>query len=215
LLPRLYAILDVDVVESRGLTSSRVLREWLDAGVRLVQLRAKALTFGPFLALADSAAEDCRRAGAIFIVNDRADVAALAGASGVHVGQDDFTPEQARALLPHAPWIGLSTHDDAQLIRGLRSVATYLAVGPVFVTTTKARPDATIGLEGVRRLTAMARAGAQAGLPVVAIGGITAERAAEVIAAGADSVAVVSDLAGDGRAGRAGARAAAFLRALE
>ena len=82
--------------------------------------------------MADACAQECRSAGAVFIVNDRADVAALAGASGVHVGQDDLAPEQARALLPDAPWIGLSTHGDAQFARGLTSAATYLAVGPVF-----------------------------------------------------------------------------------
>lgn len=209
MLPRLYAILDVDTVGARGLEPLTVLRDWLDAGVRVIQVRAKHLTFGPLLALAGEMAADCRRAGAIFIVNDRVDVAQLAGADGVHVGQDDLSPEQARAQMPDAPWIGLSTHSDAQLARGLASPATYLAIGPVFATTSKERPDPEIGLGGVRRLSAAARGG---GRPVVAIGGVTLATAADVLAAGADSVAVISDLLGP--SGDVAARARAFLRAV-
>jgi thiamine-phosphate pyrophosphorylase len=191
LLPRLYAILDIDLIETRGLEPSRVLREWLDAGVRLIQLRAKRLSFGPFLALADEMADACQAAGATFIVNDRADVARLSRADGVHLGQDDLSPEQARSLLPNAPWIGVSTHTDAQLARAVATAATYVAIGPVHATTTKERPDPVIGLEGVRRLSSAARG---SGRPIVAIGGITLATAAEVLAAGADSVAVISDL---------------------
>jgi thiamine-phosphate pyrophosphorylase len=209
LLPRLYAILDVDAVEARGLEPLPVLRDWLDAGVRLIQLRAKHLTFGPLVTLADEMAADCRRAGATFIVNDRVDVAQLSGADGVHVGQGDLSPEQVRAQMPAAPWIGLSTHSDAQLARGLASAATYLAVGPVFATTTKERPDPEIGLDGVRRLSAAARGGR----PVVAIGGITLGTAPNVLEAGADSIAVISDLLGP-NSGESAARARAFLRAV-
>lgn len=205
----MYAILDVDVVAARGLEPRRVLRDWLDAGVRLIQLRAKRLTLGPFLDLADEMAGQCRQAGATFIVNDRVDVAHLSGAGGVHLGQDDLTPEQARAMLPDPPWIGLSTHNDAQLAEGSVSAATYLAVGPVFQTLTKARPDAVIGLEGVSRLSAAAR---RSGKPVVAIGGITLANVADVLAAGADCIAVISDLLDPADPG---GRAAAFVRAVE
>ena len=211
MLPRLYAILDIDVVRTRGLDPSRVVQDWLEAGVRLVQLRAKRLSLGPFLDLAEPMAADCRRAGATFIVNDRIDVARLSGADGVHLGQDDLSPEQARAQMPGATWIGLSTHTDAQMAAGLTTAATYLAIGPVFATTTKERPDPTIGLDGVRRLSSAARG---SGRPIVAIGGITLATAAEVVAAGADSVAVISDLFGPGGHDPA-ARASAFLRALE
>jgi len=151
----------------------------------------------------------CRQAGALFIVNDRADVARLAQAAGVHLGQDDLTPADARELLPDAAWIGLSTHSDAQVAAGLASAATYLATGPVFATHTKAHADPVVGLEGVRRAAARVAAGPR---PLVAIGGIALESAPAVLAAGADSAAVVSDLlVGDDVAGRA----RAFVRALE
>lgn len=166
------------------------------------------MTFGPFLDLAGPMAIACRQAGAIFVVNDRADVARLAGADGVHVGQDDLTPAEVRAMLPDAPWIGVSTHRDEELRAGLASAATYVATGPVFATGTKVNPDPVIGLEGVRHAAALAR---PAGRPLVAIGGIGLATAPGVIAAGADSVAVISDLF-DG--GDVAGRARAFLRAL-
>jgi thiamine-phosphate pyrophosphorylase len=207
-LPRLYAILDVDVARARGLQAADVLAAWLDAGVTLVQLRAKSLTFGPFLDLAGPMALACRQAGAIFIVNDRADVARLAGAAGVHVGQEDLPSADVRAMLPDVPWIGLSTHNDAELEAGLASAATYLAAGPAFSTGTKANPDPVIGLEGIRRAAGRVSG---TGRPLVAIGGIGLETAPAVIAAGADSVAIISSLL-DGP--DVVQRARAFLHAL-
>ena len=181
---------------------------WLDAGVRLIQIRAKSLPFGPFLELAAPMAQACRAAGAVFIVNDRADVARLVRASGVHVGQEDLSPSEALTVIPDAEWIGLSTHSEAQLEAALTTPATYVAMGPVFGTTTKARPDPTIGLDAIARA---ARRLEGTGRPLVAIGGIDLDRAPATIAAGAQSVAVISDLiAGDDVA----ARARAFLRAL-
>lgn len=193
---------------TRGLQPMHVLDSWLDAGVTLVQLRAKSLSFGPFLQLAESMALACRRAGAVFIVNDRADVARLADASGVHVGQEDLTPADVRLLLPGAAWIGLSTHTDAQVVAGLESAATYLATGPVFATGTKAHTDPVIGFEGVRRAAGLVEG---TGRPLVAIGGIALETAPAVIAAGAQSVAIISDLL---EGGDPGARARAYLHAL-
>lgn len=211
MLPRLYAILDVDLTHASGLEPRRVLDAWISVGVRLIQLRAKRLTFGPLVTMADEMAGECRRAGTLFIVNDRVDVAALVSASGVHLGQDDLSPADARAMLSGDPLIGLSTHSDAQMAAALASAATYLAVGPVFQTPTKEKPDPAIGLEGVSRLTSAARG---SGRPVVAIGGITLQTAPAVLDAGADSVAVVSDLlSGVDEAGVAG-RARAFIRAL-
>jgi thiamine-phosphate pyrophosphorylase len=208
-LPRLYAILDVDLVTGRGLSPPDVLHQWLEAGVRLVQLRAKTLALGPFLDLAAPMATACRVAGAMFVVNDRADVARLANAGGVHVGQEDLSPADVRRIAPAKSWIGLSTHNDAQLDAALQSPATYIATGPVFATSTKANPDPVIGLKGVTRAAERARG---SGKPVVAIGGITLETAASVIAAGADSVAVISDLfTGDDIP----SRARLFLRALK
>jgi thiamine-phosphate pyrophosphorylase len=207
-LPRLYAILDFDHVRSLGLDPLVVVRTWLDAGVRLVQLRAKTLTLGPCLELAGEMGETCREAGAIFIVNDRVDVARLSGAAGVHVGQDDLSPEEARQLLPDAPWIGLSTHTDEQMAKGLDGAATYVATGPVFATGTKVGASPVVGLDGVRRVAALTE---RAGRPLVAIGGITLETAPDVVNAGADSVAVISDLL---RGGDVAGRARAFVRAL-
>lgn len=142
-------------------------------------------------------------AGASVIVNDRADVARLAGADGVHVGQDDLSPEVVRRVIP-AGAIGLSTHTRAQVEEALRGPATYLAVGPVFETGTKETGYQPVGLELV------AWAAARSDRPIVAIGGITLERASEAVAAGAGSVAVISDLL----AGDPAARARAYADAL-
>jgi thiamine-phosphate pyrophosphorylase len=207
-LPRLYAILDIDLTEARGLDPRHVLGDWLDAGVRLIQLRAKTEAFGPCLELADAMGQACREAGAIFIVNDRIDVARLSGAAGVHVGQEDLSPEDARQLLPDAPWIGLSTHTDEQVTAGLAGAATYLATGPVFATGTKMGASPVVGLDGVRHVAALTK---RAGRPLVAIGGITLETAPDVVNAGADSVAVIADLL---RGSDALGRARAFVRAL-
>jgi thiamine-phosphate pyrophosphorylase len=205
----LYAILDIDVAVTHGLTPAQVLVDWLGAGVRLVQLRAKQLEFGPFLELARDMTARCREAGAIFIVNDRVDVARLAGASGVHLGQDDLTPEDARLILPEHAWIGRSTHNDAELSSALASAATYVATGPVFATRTKNNPDPVIGLDGVRRAAAQVAATSK---PLVAIGGISLATGPGVIAAGADSVAIISDLFTGGNVGR---RAGEFVRVLD
>lgn len=202
MLPRFYPILDVDVATSRGLDPLAVLDAWLDAGVRLVQLRAKQMPGGPFLDLADACSRLATSAGAIFIVNDRVDVARLSGASGVHLGQDDLTPDAARALLPAPALIGWSTHNDEQVRAAAEMPVDYLAIGPVFGTRSKARPDPEVGLAGVRRAAALA-----AGRPLVAIGGITAASAGSVLAAGASSVAVIGDVLHTD----AGARARAFL----
>lgn len=207
-LPRLYAILDVDLTTARGLSPQAVVRDWLDAGVRLIQLRAKVLTFGPYVDLASPMSQACRAAGAEFIVNDRADVAQMVNASGVHVGQDDLTSTAVRRMLPDARWIGLSTHNDLQLEAGIGTEATYLAMGPVFGTTTKVNPDPVVGPAGIERASRRLHG---SGRPLVAIGGITLENAASVIAAGADSVAVISDLI---NGPNVSARARALLRVL-
>jgi thiamine-phosphate pyrophosphorylase len=146
---------------------------------------------GPMLALADDLSARARRAGATLIVNDRADVAALSRAHGVHVGQDDLSPALARQVVGVEAIVGLSTHTEAHVEAALAEPISYLAIGPVFATTSKAQPDPVVGLGGVAR--AAARAG-PSGVPVVAIGGITLDRASDVLAAGASSVAVISDL---------------------
>lgn len=194
-LPPLYAILDVDLAAAHGADPLDLATRWSDQGVRLIQIRAKRLSLGPFTRLADHVLARVRPAGTLVIINDRADVARLTGADGLHVGQDDLSPEQARALLGESAVIGLSTHDAGQARRAPVHALSYLAIGPVFETTTKAQPDPVVGLDGVRVVAAIAR---EAGLPLVAIGGITRERAEAVLEAGADSVAVAGDVVGRG-----------------
>ena len=210
--PRLYAILDVDVAAAQGVSPEALCDEWLAAGVRLIQLRAKTMSLGPMLALAERLAASCAGAGAAFVVNDRADVARFAGnagVTGVHVGQDDLSPEEVRRIAPALELVGLSTHTEAQLTAALTQPVDYVATGPVFPTSTKARPDDVVGLDGVRRAALLVRG---RGTPLVAIGGITLDRAAEVISAGADSVAVIAGLFAPGTSPRT--RAEAWLDRL-
>jgi len=176
--------------------------------VRLIQIRAKTLGSQAFLALVEAALERTRSAGARLIVNDRADVAAMAGADGVHVGQDDLPPAAARSVVGSSVWVGVSTHNDVQVDAAVREPVTYLAIGPVYATKSKAAPDPVVGIDGVRRAAARAR---DAGLPLIAIGGITLDRASEVMRGGATAVAVISDLV----TADPGARAREFLTALD
>lgn len=206
-LSRLYAILDVQVALSHGLTPASVLEAWLSAGVRLIQLRAKTLASGPFLELADALAAEARRAGAVFIVNDRADIARMSGAAGVHVGHDDLSPSDARRIVGPSAIVGVSTHRGVQVEAAVEAPVDYVAIGPVFATSTKERPDPVVGLEGVRGAVAIASGRDR---PVVGIGGITLARAASVIDAGAAAVAVIADLMVPDLEGRAGD----FLRVL-
>ncbi len=182
-----------------------VVQAFLSAGVRLIQLRAKTWDSGAFLDLAHATVEAAATAGASIVVNDRADVAAIAGAQGLHVGQDDLRPRDARMVVGPASWLGLSTHTPSQWTAALEEPISYVAIGPVFGTGTKATGHDAVGLETVRRVAAVAGA-----LPVVAIGGITLERAPAVIAAGASAVAVIGDLL----SGSPEARARAFIAAL-
>jgi thiamine-phosphate pyrophosphorylase len=170
-----------------------VLDLWLEAGVRLCQLRAKRLPSGAFLELADAARARTARAGARLIINDRVDIAMMCGADGVHLGQADLSPAEARRLVGDAMLIGFSTHTLVQLADGLAQPVSYLAIGPVFETTSKAGAvDAAVGVEGVRQAADRAK------VPLVAIGGITLDRVPEILAAGAASVAIIADvLAGD------------------
>ena len=140
------------------------------------------------------------------MMNDRPDVAALAGAAGVHVGQEDLQPEQARAVVGREMWVGVSTHNLEQFRNAAATSADYIAVGPIFATTSKQNPDPVVGLELIRQVRTLTDK------PIVAIGGITLERAASVIAAGADSVAVIRDVV---RATKPGERARRFLETLD
>ena len=159
----------------------------VSAGCTLLQYRNKS---GNARVMLDHARELKKRLGnsATLIMNDRADLCLAAGFDGVHVGQDDLSPESVRKIIGPNRQLGVSTHNPEQLREADLTRADYLAIGPVFSTTSKEKPDPVVGLEGVRRARSLTRK------PLVAIGGITRANAASVIEAGADSVAVISDL---------------------
>jgi thiamine-phosphate pyrophosphorylase len=161
-------------------------------GVTLLQYRNKTSAAPQAL---EDARELRRRLGKSvrLIMNDRADLCLAAGYDGLHVGQDDLSPDGARRVIGPDRWLGVSTHNPEQLQEADATTADYIALGPVFVTRSKERPDPVIGVEGVRRARQLTRK------PLVAIGGITRANALEVIQAGADSVAVISDLVRDPR----------------
>ena len=205
-LPRLYAVLDTGVAASRGWTVADLGQAFLDGGAQLIQLRAKHLDARGLLDAADRLVRLAEPAGARIIVNDRADVAAMCGAAGVHVGQADLAPTAARALLGDRAMIGLSTHTPEQVDAALDEPIDYIAVGPIYGTSTKDTGYAAVGLDLVRYAEKAADT-----RPVVAIGGITLATAPEVLAAGAASVAVISDLLETGDPTR---RVAEFLAQL-
>jgi thiamine-phosphate pyrophosphorylase len=191
----LCAIVDADAAARAGWTPIDLTRAFLAGGARFLQLRAKQMAGGAFLDTAAAIVELARASGAIVIVNDRADIARLAGAEGVHVGQEDLAPRLVRLLVGDEAVVGLSTHTVEQLDRAFEEPIDYVAIGPVFGTLTKHTGYEAIGLDRVR--DASRRASAR-GLPLVAIGGITLDRAAAVIEAGATSIAVIGDLLATG-----------------
>src|SRR6202163_293784 len=183
--PTLYAIIDPTLLT----TSELVLAETLaGSGVELIQYRNKKAPSRHLFEISRQLSRELAARGVRFIVNDRPDIALLAGAGGVHVGQDDLDVEDARAICGPGRWVGVSTHTLQQVAAADRTSADYVAFGPIFPTTTKQNPDAVVGTELLRRARQITRK------PLVAIGGITLERAAEVYAAGADSLAVIRDL---------------------
>ena len=183
----LYAIVDVQICRDRELDPLAILEAFLAGGARFIQLRDKTPSSRDRLHLAEAAAARAHAAAARLIVNDRADLAKIAGADGVHVGQEDLAVEDVRAILGPGAIVGISTHDERQIQEAARTSATYIAVGPIYATATKDTGYSARGL-------ALVRQAVPAGKPVVAIGGITIDRAPEVMAAGAASVAVISDL---------------------
>jgi len=184
-LPRLYAILDAAGFKAPS-SMLAAAEELQAAGVTLLQYRNKNGNARQML-------EDARQLKqklphVRLIMNDRADLCLAAEFGGVHVGQEDLSPEGARRVIGCQRWLGVSTHNPEQVREADLTTADYLAIGPVFVTTSKQNPDPVVGLEGVRRARELTRK------PLVAIGGIRRQNARSVIEAGADSVAVVSDL---------------------
>jgi len=197
----------VDVAAHGTWAPLDLARAYLDGGARLLQLRAKHLPSAPFLELCDELVRMASPYSASIIVNDRADLAVMAGAAGVHVGQEDLAPMHARRLVGPTGIVGYSTHTVQQIEAAIREPISYLAVGPVFGTTTKDTGYSAVGLALVS--TAVRLAGA---IPVVAIGGITLETAPTVLEAGATSVAVIGDLL---MHGHPQGRVAAYLQRLE
>lgn len=190
-LDPLCAIVDAEIADRAGWAILDLTAAYLRAGARFLQLRGKTLSGDRFLATAAAVVQLAHRHQAVVIINDRADIARLSGADGVHVGQEDLSPSAVRTLVGENAIVGLSTHTPGQLDRALLEPVSYIAVGPVFGTTTKATGYEGIGLERVRETARRTQA---RGLPLVAIGGVTLENASSVRAAGAASVAVISDL---------------------
>jgi len=185
-LPRLYPILDAACFpDAAGMFAAA--EELAAAGCTLLQYRNKS---GNAPRMLEEARELRARltARVKLIMNDRADLCLAAGFDGLHLGQDDLSAMAARRIIGAARWLGVSTHNPEQLAEADETSASYLAIGPVFATTSKANPDPVVGLEGIRRARELTRK------PLVAIGGITRGNARSVIEAGADAVAVISDL---------------------
>jgi thiamine-phosphate pyrophosphorylase len=197
-LPPLLAIVDAGVARRFGWTAISLAAAFLEGGATLLQLRAKDASSGEFLDTASAIVSMAHQAGALVVVNDRADIARLSGADGVHVGQEDLSPSQVRRIVGRSAIVGLSTHTPEQLDAAITAPvdpADYIAIGPVFGTATKETGYDRLGLEPVRRAAGRAASRAK---PLVAIGGITLENASGVLDAGATTVAVITDLVASG-----------------
>jgi thiamine-phosphate pyrophosphorylase len=202
-MPRLYVILDAGLLRRQA---QEIAAQLITAGVRALQYRAKNVPARKMLESSRQLAELARKEGASFFMNDRPDLSYLADADGVHVGQDDLSVDQARAIVGQDRWVGVSTHNQKQFERAVAGSADYVAIGPIFATASKANPDPVVGTELLRRLRPLTDK------PIVAIGGIRLESAAGMIEAGADCVAVISDILS---AADPGARARQYLERLE
>ena len=186
-LPRFYPILDTASLARTGMSNTAAAEQILSAGARILQIRHKGQITVDLQKELERIHAMARACGALLIVNDRADVAALMGV-GLHLGQDDLLPTDARRITGLDAVIGLSTHNADQLRAADAQPVEYLAIGPVFSTLSKDKPDPVVGLDGVREVRKLTAK------PLCAIGGITRENALDVIEAGADSVAVIGDL---------------------
>ncbi|MBV9211528.1 MAG: thiamine phosphate synthase, partial [Acidobacteria bacterium] len=185
-LPKLYPITDARLT---GLSHASQVKHLLAGGATLIQLREKQDSPRDFYEDAREALRLAHERGARLLINDRVDLALALQADGVHLGQDDLPVEEARKILGREAVIGYSTHNVEQAIEAARLPIDYLAVGPIYATSTKENPDPVVGLEGLSRVRR-----AVTHLPLVAIGGITLETAPELLRAGADSVAVIHAL---------------------
>jgi len=202
-LPPLYVILDAALLTTPEIEIAKKLS---DVGVRLFQYRNKRGSPRELLQASSLLGAELAERGALFFVNDRPDVAYLSGASGVHVGQKDLPVAESRTVMGPGKLLGISTHNLEQFRAATETDADYIALGPVFETDSKMNPDPVVGTDMIREASKLTKK------PVVAIGGITLDRAKEVMEAGADSVAVISDIL---RAPDPGKRARQFLNLLE
>jgi thiamine-phosphate pyrophosphorylase len=188
MFPRFYSIVDAEALTARGASLEAFAQELRAAGVELVQFRDKVGSPQEVLLAAATLREAMAGSECQLILNDRPDLALLANFDGVHVGQGDLSPEDAGRILGSNRIVGVSTHTDAQVQAANLTSADYIAIGPVFSTSTKPDAEPVLGLEGVRRARALTTK------PLVAIGGITRANARSVINSGANSVAVISAL---------------------
>ena len=186
-LPVFYPVLDTGVLARGGLGAIAAAEAILEAGARVLQFRHKDFFSRAIFLEAERVAKLCCEAGALFVMNDRADFAGLLGAA-LHLGQDDLAPADARKILPAGGIIGFSTHNRVQIEAGHAEPVDYLAIGPIFATGSKHNPDPVVGLAELRALRALTTK------PLVAIGGITRETAQPTLDAGAGSLAVIGDL---------------------
>jgi thiamine-phosphate pyrophosphorylase len=187
LLPRFYPILDTELLARCAVSAQEAAEALLNAGARILQFRHKTDFDRQTFSTAERVAELCSRTNAIFVMNDRADIALMLDAA-LHIGQDDLAPADARKVIGESRTLGFSTHNERQLLASKDEPIDYVAIGPIFTTGSKRNPDLVVGIDELRRLRVLA------GRPLVAIGGITRHNAIEVMDAGADSVAVVGDL---------------------
>jgi len=185
-LPKIYPITDTRIAK---LSHAEQVERLIEGGVEIIQLREKYASPKDFYEFAKEALKLAERHKVKIIINDRVDIALALNADGVHLGQDDLPPERARKILGEKAIIGFSTHNLEQAVRAVRLPIDYLAIGPVFATRTKENPENIVGIEGVEIVRQ-----AVGDFPLVAIGGVTLENFREVLQAGADSVAVVSNL---------------------
>lgn len=186
-LPVFYPILDTKAAARGGIDVVSASKEILEGGARILQFRHKEFWTREVFADLQQVGAMCREASVLLVVNDRADIARLAGAA-LHLGQNDLTPADAHQILDAGTFIGFSTHNENQFREALEEPVDYVALGPIFRTSSKLNADPVIGLEELRRLRSLTEC------PLVAIGGITRENALAVLGAGADSLAVIADL---------------------
>lgn len=185
--PRVYPILDTETLAQYGIALDIAAAALLEGGAGILQVRQKGHWTRQVFASARQVANLCREAGAVLVVNDRADFAMLLE-GGLHIGQEDLAPRDARKLIGPDALLGFSSHNLEQLSAAGGEPVDYVALGPVYPTSSKHNPDPVVGVDEVRRLRPLIEK------PLVAIGGITRANAAGVLNAGADSVAVISDL---------------------